>query len=138
MGMTFTVEPGKRLVFTLADGPLRVADFAAHVQALADVGALGHSQLIDARSATLDITARENRNFAELMRRMRAVHGSTRTAFVVSRDLDYGLARMYEGMSAEIDPGFRVFRDLTEGRRWVFEALGGAVRDDREADQEGG
>jgi len=131
MGMTFTVEPGRRLVFTVADGPLRVADFAAHVQALADAGALGHSQLIDARSASLDITTNENRNFAELMRRMRAVHGSTRTSFVVSRDLDYGLARMYEGMSADIDPGFRVFRDLTEARQWIFEPLGGATQDDR-------
>jgi len=43
-----------------------------------------------------------------------------RSALVVSRELEYGLARMYEiQLSATSDNEIRVFKDLEEATRWV-------------------
>ena len=127
MPLRFTVDGGRRLVFTVASGSLRVSDFAAHVQALADAGALEYSQVIDVRSARVDVTSQEHRNFTELIGRMRPGNGSTRTAFVAAGEADPGVARIYDAETAGADPGFRVFRDLPEARRWVLESFGGEV-----------
>lgn len=42
-----------------------------------------------------------------------------RIAIVVSGDLPYGMARMYEALSSETPAAVRVFRDLDEARAWL-------------------
>lgn len=44
----------------------------------------------------------------------------TRAAFVVSRDLEYGMLRMYQTMMELNNPSeVSVFRDMSEARKWV-------------------
>ena len=47
-----------------------------------------------------------------------------RSALVVTRELEYGLARMYEmQLSAMSDNEIRVFKELDEAKKWVVETL---------------
>ncbi len=42
-----------------------------------------------------------------------------RGAVVAEKDIGFGMMRMYEVLS-EFEPGqFKVFRDMTEARRWL-------------------
>ena len=43
-----------------------------------------------------------------------------KVAFVTSRDLEYGLARMFE-MSSEAKTPIRVFRTMDEAEKWLME-----------------
>jgi hypothetical protein len=40
-------------------------------------------------------------------------------ALVVSRDMDYGLARMYEAYSQDLPVQIRIFDELEEAESWM-------------------
>lgn len=74
--------------------------------------------LWDLRSAELNWSAEEIRQFSDWVRRNRQP-GEGKTAVVVSRDLHFGLARMYEVFSSDLPVEFVVFRDLDAATVWV-------------------
>ena len=119
MPIVFTTDPKRRLVETKATGVLGNDEFAAHVRALAARDLLAFPQLIDAREASVETTPADAREFAKLTGRLRAAHGSAKVAFVTSSDATYGILRVYTVVSEEVDPGFRVFRDIDQAREWL-------------------
>ncbi len=59
---------------------------------------------------------------AELVRQHRETIRAPKAALVVSRDADFGMARMFEIQVAGDSPGnVRVFRDLEKATSWVNE-----------------
>ena len=77
------------------------------------------SMLSDFRAARIDITHEELRGFADFMGRQEAVQ---RHAIVVSRQVGFGLARMFTSLSEASSPywdSLRVFFDFDEAERWV-------------------
>ena len=78
------------------------------------------SMLSDFRAARIDITHEELRGFADFMGRQEAVQ---RHAIVVSRQVGFGLARMFTSLSEASSPywdSLRVFFDFDEAERWVL------------------
>ena len=70
----------------------------------------------DASSFTMqDITKLSN-----IVSRQWGTKGESRAAIVVSRDLEYGLSRMYDMLSAnQIKSQIKAFRDINEAFEWL-------------------
>jgi hypothetical protein len=81
----------------------------------------GACALWDLRGATLHkFDKAQIRRVADYVASNRGAPKGTCAALVVSRDLDYGLARMYEQMLvASTDVRTMVFRDIEEARAWL-------------------
>jgi hypothetical protein len=48
--------------------------------------------------------------------------GNYRVALVVTRDIDFGLARMYEAYSQELPFEIRIFKNLNDAENWLASA----------------
>lgn len=81
----------------------------------------GSDAMWDFQGATgSDLTVREIRSIADAVKRHRSGDTGTRVAIVVARDLDFGLARMYEQMLvASTEVRVMVFRDRDEAEVWL-------------------
>jgi hypothetical protein len=77
--------------------------------------------LWDLREAiTTDVSSDDVRKIVELVADRRPSGVSSRFALVVSRDADFGMARMYEAQLNHVSPGqIQVFRDIEEATTWV-------------------
>jgi hypothetical protein len=81
--------------------------------------------LWDVRDAsTADISLEDVRKIAQLVSGRRPKEGLSRVALVVSRDVDFGLARMYEMKLEDVAHSeVRVFRDIEEALTWLGQGL---------------
>ncbi|REJ76947.1 MAG: hypothetical protein DWQ36_01960 [Acidobacteria bacterium] len=77
--------------------------------------------LWDLRQSEFSFQADEVRNLAESVRR-EAPPGDLRTAFLVSRDLHFGLVRMFEMMRETEVSQTGTFRDLEQALAWLRES----------------
>jgi hypothetical protein len=83
------------------------------------------NMLSDFRAAKLEISHEELRGFADYMGRQEAVQ---RHAIVVSRQVGFGVARMFTSLSEASSPywnSLRVFFDFGEAERWLTTVPGG-------------
>ena len=104
--------------FTVS-GPFHLSDLRDALKELYAGHALERRRLLwDVTGAELDWAAEEIKGFSEWVRENRWP-GEGRTAVVVSRDLHFGLARMYEMFSSDLPVEFVVFRDLEAATAWV-------------------
>jgi hypothetical protein len=81
----------------------------------------GACVLWDVTGAELHLFSRQDiRKIAEFVAGNRKAPPGARSALVVGRALDFGLARMYEQMLvASTDVSVMVFRDIDEARAWL-------------------
>jgi hypothetical protein len=63
----------------------------------------------------------EIRGAAGLVERSQDLWAGSRVAVVVSRDFDFGLARMFSAFAEEIDVEYRAFRDEASALGWLGE-----------------
>src|ERR1044071_7855505 len=85
------------------------------------------NMLSDFRAAKLEVSHEELRGFADFMGRQEAVQ---RHAIVVSRQVGFGVARMFTSLSEASSPywnSLRVFFDFDEAERWVASVPPGAA-----------
>jgi hypothetical protein len=77
--------------------------------------------LWDLRDAvTTDISSDDVRKIVQLVKGRRPSGVSSRVALVVSREADFGMARMYEAQLDSVSQGnLRVLRDIDEATAWV-------------------
>ncbi len=77
--------------------------------------------LWDPREASLaELTADEVRRVIELVRNNWATEGTPRAALVVAREVDFGMARMYELQLSDLSTGrVQVFRNMEAAREWL-------------------
>ena len=123
MPFTHVSDAAPHIVRTTAHGLIRFDDLAAHLQTLMDAGVARVPQLIDARDAEHDLPASDIRRLVELVSDLRATHGfGNRAALVVSRPVQFGMARVYGALAQKVDPDFAVFRDLGEAEVWLRDA----------------
>jgi hypothetical protein len=106
---------------TTFSGPLALPQLILHLQARERAGLLANPQVVDARDATLELSTADVRKLAALAREVRRRTAVGPTALVASRDLSYGIGRMYAGFDASDSAGFAVFRSMEEAERWLKE-----------------
>lgn len=88
----------------------------------------GMRVLWDLREATLtSLDEAGIRSLLELNSRYQEERGAGRSAIVVSRDVDYGIARMFQTYAEDLPWETRVYRDHAEAVAWITgaEAAGG-------------
>jgi len=101
-------------------GVMRLNDAQEGVSALWSApGWLGRSAVWDFRDAEFDFTTMQVREFAEFIFRNQPTPPPLRVAFVTQRDVDFGMARMFEVFREDPRTAFRVFRDYEEALRWA-------------------
>jgi hypothetical protein len=116
----YHIDKDRRLVLSSGTGILTAGEIMGHQDRLIIDPEFdpAFSQLLDFTHITeLRVDSEDVRRLAE-----RNVFSSTsRRAFVVQNDLQYGLARMFE-IHRDIagETGIRVFRNLDEALSWIF------------------
>jgi len=80
----------------------------------------GRCEFIDLSAVeTSDIKAESLRDLADAFRGSDHTRGQTRVAVLVSRDVVFGLGRMYQAYRGEDSVDLEVFRDGLDARRWL-------------------
>jgi hypothetical protein len=116
----YKIDKGHRVVLSTASGVFDLAAALAHQdQLLADPDFdPSYSQLLDYSHVTdVRIDANDVRKLAE-----RSVFWPcSRRAMYVTRDIEYGFARMFEMLRENAgEKGIRVFRNLDDALTWIF------------------
>lgn len=120
MGIKTSIDPDRGFARHVATGVVEVADFLdalrevyAHPIHRPEDGGIWDARGADATS----LTAADLRDFVDFIREQRGPQPG-RTALVVGRDVEYGLARMYQ-VFAESVVEFEVFRSWDDAVAWV-------------------
>jgi len=80
----------------------------------------GMHTLSDMREIEVGFTAEGVSRMLDTMKISSERRSAARAAIVVSSDVAFGMARMVEGRAdGQLEPHFRVFRDIAEAREWL-------------------
>jgi len=116
-------DPEHDTLFVRFEPPLSAEVFLAWARALNEDETLPASrrQLIDLSAVEeTDIKGESLRELADAFRDQdRSRGGQTRIALLVSRDVVFGLGRMYQAYRGEDAVDLEVFRDGLEAHRWL-------------------
>jgi hypothetical protein len=82
----------------------------------------GLDSLVDARAARFLFTSQEIRELVRAIKAHVERRGgvSFRSAYVVSRDVDYGISRMIQTLTDESPIQAAVFRSMDEAEQWLL------------------
>ena len=121
MPLRYTIDPERELILTTGEGVLTdkdVLDLKARI--LADPLYRNElRELSDVRGVTeLHVTPQGIAAFTGFDREHADKTQGRRLALVASKDLVFGMARMYEGLSPEESP-VGVFRSMDEAKEWL-------------------
>ncbi len=126
MPITYDIDPSRRIVFARAVGSLTKKDFFSYQkQVWSDPRVGNYDECVDMTEATNveGATGRNLEALAELSVRTDTARPS-RLAIITSKDLFFGLARMYEtyrGMQPDNSRRVGIFRTRDEALRWLTE-----------------
>jgi hypothetical protein len=120
MSASYKIDKERRLVMTSGVGVLTKEDVQAHMDRLSSDPDFDpdFSQLADFREITVvEFGPEDVRQFAQ-----REIYSpSSRRAFLVKNDLQFGLARMFETYrELNGESGIRVFRSFDEAMQWIL------------------
>jgi len=119
MPCAYTIDLARSLVLSLGWGVLTDRELLAHVRALtADPRfARDFRQLADLRDVTdVQITASTIREMVGL----NPFGAGARRAVVVTNDVVFGMARMYQILSDESLDELRIFRKMDDALQWLW------------------
>jgi hypothetical protein len=122
MPISYQIDEARGLVLTTASGVLTDGDI---LQLKASLVAdprwkPGMRELSDIRSIDgLAVTTEGVRQMVMRDERDATALASYRLAIVVSHQVVYGMARMYQTLTEHTVPNVRVFRDLPEAESWL-------------------
>src|SRR5208283_3671390 len=117
-GIGYSVDVKQRLVTTVAEGMVSVADVREHLSSEQRDSALPFRELIDARHAWIDLSSAEVREIVNLLRSLSLQHYLGPTAVVVSSPVAFGVMRMLENLVEDVCV-VRAFRDFAQAETWV-------------------
>jgi hypothetical protein len=122
MPITFSIDRTRPRVHTTATGRVTFDEIMAHLDRTEAVHVGTYPQLLDARDATTGLSAGQVRALADRAGSMarRGLLGPT--AFAISHDASFGMARMYELLVEDRGVAVGVFRTLDEAERWLATA----------------
>jgi hypothetical protein len=115
---SYTIDPARSLVLTRGWDLVMEREILAHVRALiADPRfARNFHQLIDLRDVTnVQFTASTVRELV----RLNPFGAGARRAVVVTNDVVFGMARMYQILSDESPDELQIFRKMDDALQWL-------------------
>jgi hypothetical protein len=118
MPCAYTIDLARSLVLSRGWGEVTDRELLAHVRALTADPRFARSfhQFIDLRDVTdVQITASTIREMVKL----NPFGAGARRAVVVTSDVVFGMARMYQILRDESPDEFEIFRKLDDALRWL-------------------
>ena len=120
MPFLLRLEPGSGVVVGTCTGALSVTDARrGAVTFWSNPEWTGRPVVWDFRSAQLDVHPPEIRDVAQFILDNQPSTPPPRVAFVTSRDVDFGLSRVFEVYREHPATIFKVFRDFDEAMEWA-------------------
>lgn len=121
MPITFRIDKKSGVVFTTMEGNVSISEIIDGLKGLMNHPDFspGFNGLVDMRNSTVNSTPEEVRRIAELMTGQREKIGMSRSAVVVSKDVIFGMARMFQVFAEQSSIKTELFRDINEARQWL-------------------
>lgn len=122
MDMPFSIRVDEKTGIAIATctGVLRRRDAEEAAAALwGTPGWKGRAAAWDFRGARFDLSSSDTREIAGFVIQHQPTPPPSRIAFVTDRDVDFGMARMFEVFREDPGTAFRVFRDYDEAVAWL-------------------
>jgi hypothetical protein len=125
MSMTYELDKKERVVRILGSGRLtdeELVECIASLRADPELEPDMHT-LSDLRNIDVAFTSDGVSSMLSVMKNSSAERSEAKAAIVVSSDIAFGMGRMVELRSEdEIDPSFKIFRDMTAAQAWLRNA----------------
>jgi len=123
MPLSIRVDPETGVAIVTAAGVLGLDEATEGAKALWKTrGWSGAGAVWDFRNSQFDLSAVEIREVAAFVLENQPENPPARMAFVTDRDLDFGLARMFEVFRSDSRTALQVFRDFDEALDWAASA----------------
>ena len=122
MPITYSIDKEKGIRFHVCTGTVDCDDIMQSLSEVYRDENYDHAlhALWDFRDCSGDLSAEAMQEIIAHARKSRSVPGQGRIALVVNRDLEYGLARMYEMLSElELPRQLMVFKDYETALAWI-------------------
>ena len=121
MPIRWQYDPGLRMLFSTAEGLVSFRDIDIHLAEENRERALAHRELVDASTATTNLTAEEVRTVVEHLRSLMQKGPFGPTALVAYNDTLFGMANMLAILSdLQGGPSVGVFRTFDEALDWLL------------------
>ena len=120
MTVSIQIEPETGMAIATCSGVLRLSDAQEGATALWKTpGWSGRSVVWDFREAQFDMSSSDTRNIAQFILTHQPATAPSKVAFVTQRDVDFGMARVFEVYREDPRTSFWVFRDYEEAICWA-------------------
>jgi hypothetical protein len=111
---------GDGIAVATGSGVLRLGDARDAASALwSAAGWKGRSAVWDLREAELEVSSIDTRELAQFVLEHQPTPPPKRIAIVTRRDVDFGMARMFEVYREDPATAIRIFRDYDEALGWA-------------------
>jgi len=120
MALSIKIEAETGVAIATCSGILRTSDAKKGATALWKTpGWPGRSVVWDFREAQFDMSSSDTQNIAHFILTNQPAKPPLKVAFVVQRDFDFGMARVFEAHRHDPHTEFQVFRDYQEAICWA-------------------
>ena len=120
MTVSIQIEPETGMAIVSCSGVLRPSDAQEGAKALwKTAGWSGKAVVWDFREAQFDMTSSDTQNIAKFILTHQPATPPLKVAFIIQRDFDYGMARVFEVYREDPHTEFQVFRDYEEAISWA-------------------
>jgi hypothetical protein len=128
MAVSVQIESKTGIAIITCSGVLRLNDAQESAAALwRSPGWLGKAAVWDFREAQFDLSSSDVREIAQFILQNQPATPPSRMAFITGRDVDFGMARMFEVFREDPRTMFRVFRDYDKALFWAQSVETGAA-----------
>lgn len=120
MGFSIRVDDETGVATVTYSGVVRVDDARESAAAFWKApGWAGRAAAWDFREAEFDLSSSDVQEIARFILRNQPTPPPAKIAFVTGRDVDFGMARMFEVYRRSPDTAFRVFRSYGDAISWL-------------------
>ena len=120
MTVSIQIEPETGMAIATCFGVLRLCNAQESATALWKTpGWSGRSVVWDFREAQFDISSSDTQNIAQFIFTQQPATPPSKVTFVIQRDLDFGMARVFDVYREDPRTEFQIFRDFEEAVCWA-------------------
>jgi hypothetical protein len=121
MPITFRIDKESGIVYTTIDGRTNTDEIVESLESLLNNPDFkpGLNGIADLRNSEMDTFSADVKRIAGLMIEYRNKIGPSKTAVVISKDVTFGMTRVFQAFSEQSSIETAIFRDMEEALRWL-------------------
>jgi hypothetical protein len=121
MPITFRIDKESGIVYTTINGRTNTDEIVESLENLLNNPDFkpGLNGIADLRNSEMDTFSADVKRIAGLMIEYRNKIGPSKTAVVISKDVTFGMTRVFQAFSEQSSIETAIFRDMEEALRWL-------------------